>query len=209
MRRGAVILAGGRSARMGRPKAFLAIAGEPVLYRIATLVQLVCPDTIVVGSPDTPLPELPPGVLRIDDPLERAHEGPLSGIAVGLDALARAGVQLAYLGSCDSVFLTAGHVQYLLDELEADRRHHAIVPESGPFEDGSRVLHPLAGAVRVAMANMTAEALVGSGQRSARSLYEGLPTRRVAVAMLPDPRVVRGCNTPDEWAAAVAELGSA
>ena len=194
---------------MGRPKAFLEIEGEPLLTRIARRVQGACDLTIVVGTTGEPLPTLPAGVLRVDDPPERAHEGPLSGLATGLSALAAHGIQLAYVGACDSVFLDTAHVRWMLDALAADRRHAAVVPESGPSEDGTRILHPLCGAVRVPVASITAAALLTSGQRAARALYEGLAARRIAVATLPDPRVVRDCDTPQDWSEALAELTGA
>ena len=206
-RRGAVILAGGRSERMGQPKAFLEIGGQPLLWRIAQRVKEACDLVVVVGSSGQPLPPLPEGVVRVDDPPDRAHEGPLSGIAAGLDTLGGEGVELAYLAAGDAVFLDASHVRWMLDALAADPEHAAIVPESGPLHDGSRVLHPLAGVVRVEVARRTAAALLASGRRAARDLYQGLAARRISITALPDPRVVRDCDTPEEWADALAELG--
>ena len=58
----------------------------------------------------------------------------------------------------------------------------------------------LGGAVRVTVARATAHALVQAGQRAIKTLYEGLAARRLAIASLPDPDAVLGCNTPDEWA---------
>lgn len=191
---------------MGRPKAFLEIDGETLLDRVARRVRDACEITIVVGTTGEPLPALPEGVARTDDPPERAHEGPLSGIAAGLSALAAHGIALAYVGAGDSVFLDTAHVRWMLDVLAADRRHAAVVPESGPYDDGSRILHPLCGAVRVPVARTTAAALLESGQRAARALYLGLAARRIAVDSLPDPRVVRDCDTPQDWADALAEL---
>lgn len=191
---------------MGRPKAFLEVGDEPLLVRVARRVREACEVAIVVGSAGEPLPPLPEGVLRVDDPPDRAHEGPLAGLAVGLEALAVRGIRLAYVGAGDAVFVDAAHVRWMLDTLAADVRHAAIVPESGPFDDGSRVLHPLSGAVRVPVARATVAALLQSGQRAARALYEGLAARRIGVASLPDPKAVRDCDTPEEWAAALAEL---
>ncbi len=143
---------------------------------------------------------------RVDDPLDRPHEGPLSGLAAGLGHLVEREVALACLAPCDALWLDAEHVRFMLRTLEQDRGHAAIVPETGPLADGTRVLHPLCGAVRVEVAWQTARALLQSGQRAARALLLGLNARRLAVATLPQPRVVEGCNTPEQWDAAVAEL---
>ena len=202
----ALILAGGRSQRMGGAKAWLPIGGVPALRHVTDIAATICPIVIVAAAPGQDLPPLAPGVQRIDDPAERAFEGPLSGIANGLDFLAERGVELAYIGACDTVFLDAHHISHMLRELNRDRLHPAVVPESGPFEDGTRFLHPTCGAVRVRVARQTAAALLKSGNRAARALYDGLNARRLAVPSLPDPRVVRSCNTPEEWNAAVAEL---
>lgn len=191
---------------MGRPKAWLDVRGRPALQRIVDIARAACPTVVVAAAPGQELPELPEGVIRVDDPADRAHQGPLSGIATGLGALAEEQVDLAYIGACDTIFLTIEHVWAMLDALARDRQHAAVVPESGPFDDGTRILHALCGAVRVPVARQTAAALLQAGNRAARSLYEGLAARRLSVARLPEPRVVRTCNTPQEWADAVAEL---
>lgn len=78
----AVILAGGRSARMGRDKAFVEVHGETLAARTARVVAEVCDVVVVVGAPGRPLPALP-GEVRVafDD---ASFTGPLAGIAAGL-----------------------------------------------------------------------------------------------------------------------------
>ncbi len=202
-----LVLAGGRSQRMGRPKAWLPVEDEPVLCRVAAAgLGAGIEQVVVVGSPGQPLPALPAGVERIDDPADRVHQGPLSGIAAGLLHLEARRVPLAALAACDAVFLGPEHLSFMLRTLREDRQYAAVVPETGPAEDGTRLLHPLCGAVRVGVAHQTSRALLQSGQRAARALYLGLAARRVAVTSLPEPRVVRGCNTPEQWSQAIDEL---
>lgn len=205
-----LVLAGGRSQRMGRDKAWLAVDGRPALSRVVAAGRDAGVDRIVVvGSPGQPLPPLPPGVTRVDDPAERTHEGPLSGLAAGLEALAADGVALACLAACDAVWLRAAHVRFVLARLSASPEHDAVVPVDAPTPDdpeGERGLHPLCGALRVAPACLAARALLRGGQRAARALVLALSPLRLPVAALPEPRVVRACNTPQEWAAAVAAL---
>lgn len=192
---------------MGRDKAWLPVDGRPALSRVvAAGLDAGVDEVVVVASPGQSLPELPPQVRRCDDPTDRRHEGPLSGMAVGLARLDELEVRLACLAPCDALWMDAEHVRFMLRTLEQDRSHAAVVPESGPFDDGTRVLHPLCGAVRVEVAHQTARALLHSGQRAARSLPLGLAARRLAVASLPEPRVVEGCNTPEQWERAVAAL---
>ncbi len=198
--RAAVILAGGRSSRMGRPKEWLEIDGEPLLVRVTRAAARACATVVVVARAGQELPVLPSGIDRIDDPAETDGEGPLAAALAGLGAVADRGAELAFIGATDTPFVHEDHIAFVLSRLELDRTMMAVVPESGPFEDGTRILHPLGGAVRVAVARATAQALVQAGRRAIRMLYEGLAARRIAIATLPDPDAVLGCNTPDEWA---------
>lgn len=191
---------------MGRAKAWIEIDGVPALRRVTDIAAQICPTVVVSAAPAQALPALADAVIRVDDPADRSNEGPLSGITAGLELLNERGVELAYIGACDCVFLDTHHISHMLRELNRDRQHPAVVPESGPFDDGTRFVHATCGAVRVPVAHQTAAALLKSGQRAVRALYNGLNARRLAVASLPEPRVVRSCNTLEEWNAAVNEL---
>lgn len=201
----AIIVAGGQSQRMGKPKAWLDLDGRPLLEHVTREALAVCPRVIVVGSPGQSLPDLDASVLRLDDPPDRAHSGPLSGVSVGLEAL-RSSADVAYLGSCDAPYVTQQHIRYVLQTLASGPRFAAVVPETGPDDDGRRILHGLCGAVRVPEAHRTAGALLQADQRSLTALYTALPTRRLGVSELPDARAIRDCNSPAQWEAALAEL---
>ena len=85
-----VVLAGGRSSRMGSPKAALDWHGSTLLRRTVSVVaRAVTGPVIVVRAPGQQLPDLPPEVEVAADPREGL--GPLQGIAVGLAALSRPG----------------------------------------------------------------------------------------------------------------------
>jgi molybdopterin-guanine dinucleotide biosynthesis protein A len=191
---GAVIVAGGRSRRMGRPKAWLELGGRFVLERVVEAIMPCCPVVVIVGSPGQALPAVP-GAIRIDDPPERAHRGPLAGTLTGATALRRKGVALAYLGSVDGPLVSSAHVRYMLDVLVDDRSADAAVPVD-PRTGG---MHGLASAVRVGPATMAAEDLLGSGEGSMTRLFERLFARRVPADQLPDERAVWACNTPAQW----------
>jgi molybdopterin-guanine dinucleotide biosynthesis protein A len=207
---GLLVLAGGRSERMGRDKAWLPVDGRPALLRVLAAARDAGVDAmVVVGSPGQSLPALPPDVTRVDDPAERRHEGPLSGLAVGLEHLAANGVALACLAACDALWLGPAHVRFVLARLREHPEHAAVVPASEPLDGGAPMLHPLCAAVRVAPACRAAHTLLQAGQRAARALLLELSAQRIAVAALPEPRVVEGCNTPQAWAAAVAVLRQA
>jgi len=184
---------------MGTAKEWLEIAGSPLLTRVALAATRACSVVVVVARAGQELPPLPADVVRVDDPPEHEGQGPLAAALVGLTVLADRGLELAYVGSSDAALVDERHIGFVLDQLDRDRTVMAVVPESGPFDDGRRILHAASGAVRVAVARATAQALVQSGQRALKSLYEGLAARRLAVASLPDPDAVIGCNTPEEW----------
>jgi molybdopterin-guanine dinucleotide biosynthesis protein A len=103
------VLAGGRSTRMGRPKASLEWHGSTLLHRVTGIVgRAVAGPVIVVRAPDQELPELPPGVRVVEDPAE--GRGPLQGIAAGLAAVADE-AELAYVSSTDVPLLHPAFVR--------------------------------------------------------------------------------------------------
>ena len=81
-----VVLAGGRSSRMGAPKAALEWHGSTLLRRtVGILARATGGPVVVVRAKGQELPELPGDVDVIDDPQE--GKGPVQGIAAGLAAL--------------------------------------------------------------------------------------------------------------------------
>ena len=88
MTTGAVVLAGGRSRRMGTDKAVLEWHGRPLVVHVAEAVlAAIDGPVVVVAAPDQELPPLPPRVERAVDAV--ADQGPLEGIRTGLEALGR------------------------------------------------------------------------------------------------------------------------
>lgn len=132
MRLGAIILAGGRSARMGRPKEALPFGGAPLLARVTAALAPAC-DPIVVVARDArqELPPLPAAVLRTHD--DAPGRGPLAGLAAGLRALAAHGfgpADAAFVVACDHPFVGAAFARFLADRLggaDAD----AAMPDVG------------------------------------------------------------------------------
>ena len=64
------MLVGGRSSRMGSPKAALEWHGSTLLYRTSALLRrTVGGPVVVVASPGQQLPALPSGVEVVEDPV--------------------------------------------------------------------------------------------------------------------------------------------
>src|SRR5262245_12938417 len=95
-RRGAVVLCGGRSSRMGRDKASLPFGPETLLQRAVRIGSAAVEDVVVVARSGQELPPLPPHVRLAFDDVE--DQGPLGGLGPGLRA-SRA--EAAFTTSCD------------------------------------------------------------------------------------------------------------
>src|SRR6185312_9226654 len=94
-----IVLAGGRSSRMGTPKATLEWHGSTLLRRVVGIVaRAVDGPVVVVRAPGQALPALPAGVDVVED--AREGRGPLQGLAAGLAAV-RADAPVAFVSSTD------------------------------------------------------------------------------------------------------------
>jgi molybdenum cofactor cytidylyltransferase len=128
-----VILAAGRSSRMGRPKALLAVAegGPSFVRRVATvLLQGGVDDALVVGRPeDTALRRevetLGPPVRFVVN--ERADEGQLSSLVAGLDAADRPGVSAILVTLVDLPLIQPATVRALLERFSSTSGQLPIV----------------------------------------------------------------------------------
>ena len=198
MRIGGIVLCGGRSSRMGRPKALLPFGPELMLQRVVRILSRVVNPIVVVAAPEQELPPLPEGVLIARD--EREHLGPLAGLGIGLRALDGL-AEAAYCSSCDVPLLRPEFVAAVIAALG---QHDAAVPREGEF------YHPLAGIYRTALAEQLA-ALVDAGRLRPLYLIEACRSRAIDVEELRrvDPHLdsLRNLNTPDEYAAALRDAG--
>src|SRR5512133_3266476 len=136
-----IVLAGGRSTRMGTPKAALEWHGSTLLRRVAGIVERgVDGPVVVVRAPGQALPSLPSAVEVVED--AREGRGPLQGLAAGLAALdGRA--EAAYASSTDAPLLHPAFVRRVMGALDADV--DVVLPRAGGFP------HPLAAAYRTSL----------------------------------------------------------
>jgi molybdopterin-guanine dinucleotide biosynthesis protein A len=138
----AVVLAGGRSTRMGAPKAALDWHGSTLVRRATGIVGRAVDGPVVVArAPGQPLPALPPAVEVVDD--EHEGRGPLQGIAAGLAAIGDR-AQVVYVCGIDAPLLHPAFVRRVLALLapEAD----VALPRAHGFAQ------PLAAAYRTTVA---------------------------------------------------------
>ena len=146
----AVVLAGGRSTRMGRSKATLDWHGSTLVRRaIGIVARSVDGPLVVVRAAGQVLPALPDAVEIADD--ERPGRGPLEGLAAGLRAIGdRAPV--AFVTGVDAPLLHPALVRHVVASLRSG--DDVALPRAHGFS------HPLPAAYRSAtVAPLLAELL--------------------------------------------------
>lgn len=192
----AVVLAGGRSSRMGEPKAVLEWHGSTLLRRVAGLVARgVDGPVVVVRAAGQVLPALPTAVEVVEDTAR--SRGPLEGMATGLAALQDRATH-AFVCSTDLPLLHPAYIR-------AVARAGQDVDVALPVVDGHR--QPLAACYRTSLAGRARELLAQDRARPA-FLLEGADVRELdGLELLADPalakadpqlRSVQGVNTPEE-----------
>lgn len=184
-----IVLAGGRSSRMGEPKAWLDWHGAPLLRRLCGIVARGARGpVVVVRAPGQELPPLPGGVRVVDD--AREGRGPLQGILAGLEAV---DADVAFVASVDLPFL---HPEFVAAVCRAAEGADAAVPHLGGHAQ------PLAAAYRPALAPVASE-LLEAGDAGAMALLARCRAR--TVEMPPHPESVRNLSSRADYEAALRE----
>lgn len=204
MNRGAVILCGGLSTRMGRDKATLPFGPELMLQRVVRLVGDAVPteNIVVVAAAaqwfDQRLPELPAGVRIVRD--ERPERGPLEGIAAGLRAQ-QGSSEAVFVTACDVPLLVPAVIGLLFDELGDSA---IAAPTDGRFA------HPLSAVYRTSVLPEV-ERLLAADQLRARGVLEKVAVREVPAERLravdPQLATLENLNTPEDYERALAAAG--
>lgn len=194
----AIVLAGGRSTRMGQPKASLDRDGVSFLEHVVAVASAaVAPGAVVVAAaPGQALPALPADVEVVHDAV--TERGPLEGMRVGLEALS---------GRVDAALVLATDLPLLRPELGPALAgllgvgFEAVVP----LAHGHR--HPLAALYRVSVLE-TVERVLASGPGKPGLLLAQCSVRFVdARELLADPALAAAdpaldslvnVNTPEE-----------
>jgi molybdopterin-guanine dinucleotide biosynthesis protein A len=193
---GGIVLCGGKSTRMGTPKALLPFGPETMLQRVVRLLSGVVHPIVAVAAVDQPLPLLSSDVIVTRD--ERAGRGPLEGLRAGLKALP-AETDVAYVTSCDVPLLVPGFVRQMIDAVEG---HDVAVVEIDGFA------HPLSAVYRRSTLPLVEELLAHDRLRPV-FLFEQVRTRRVApheITADPELRTLQNLNTPEDYQRALSTL---
>jgi molybdopterin-guanine dinucleotide biosynthesis protein A len=186
----AIILTGGKSSRMGRPKALLPFGNEPLIIHIVRALNRMFAETVVVAAPEQELPALPATLVRDEVP----YQGPVGGIYYGLKT---ASGKFGFVTSCDLAFINAPLISHLIAQIS---NHDVVVP------DWQGRLQPLCAVYRRSVLSLLKEQLDRSELRLG-FLFERVRMRRVSEEEIrrfdPDGLSFLNMNTPEDYAAAL------
>ena len=182
----AVVLAGGKSSRMGRPKSLLLFDGEPLIAHIVRALKRMFAETVIVAAPEQELPDLPAILVRD----EVAYQGPVGGIYYGLKA---AGGNFCFVTSCDVPFLNPALISHLTSQI---LNYDVVVPH---WENRFQPLHA---AYRTSVAPLLKEQL-DRGELRPVYLFDIVRTCKIGEEEIrrfdPEGLSFFNMNTPDDY----------
>ncbi len=192
-RRGAIVLCGGQSRRMGRDKASLPFGDETLLERIVRIVSPIVDEVVVAARADQSVPgdfdvvRDPPGA-----------ESPMAGLVAGLRTVR---AERLFVTACDAPLLSAPFVERLFELSEG---YEVAVPRV----DGH---HMVLTAIYARAVLPRAEALLEAARLRPFYLLEQSATRIIEADELRDvdPELdgLSDCDTPEAYAWALERAG--
>jgi len=115
----AIILAGGKSSRMGKDKGLMELNGQKLVNRVLNVVQQVCKNVFIISNQ--------PGYENLNTPVYGdilKHKGPIGGLHAGLTY---SNTPYNLLLACDMPHISTDLLKYLLKNLDGDE--DAVVPQ--------------------------------------------------------------------------------
>lgn len=194
-RHGAVILAAGASARLGRPKQLLALGGEPLVRRAARAAAEAgyAPVIVVVGAGAAAVAAALAGApcVAVEHPGWRS--GVAGSIRRGLEALTalRPDAGGVLLAACDQPRVDAAHLAALAEALADGAHAVAASAYAGTLGVPALFARPVLDELRAL-----------EGEQGARSVIARSPGRVAAVAL---PGGERDVDTEADWEAVLEE----
>lgn len=192
-----VVLAGGRSSRMGENKADMRIRGEPLVARAVRQIAPVVNETLVIGPRS--LQALVPHAHVIGDAV--SGMGPLGGLYT---ALTTTSCRNLFLMACDMPFVQPGLVQAMLALSQSHESADVVIlPPTGRTQ-------PLHAVYRLDCLPAVERALASDDHSLHRLLsHLSVVTLDAATVAREDPRSISAfnVNTPADWALALRIAG--
>jgi molybdopterin-guanine dinucleotide biosynthesis protein A len=191
----AYILAGGRSSRMGADKAFLELAGKPLILRAFEVAREAVPDVKIVGDPRK--------FAAFGPVIEDVYRdrGPLGGIHA---ALTNSEVEWNLILAVDLPFVPAQFLKYLLARAESSGATATVPYVAGYFQ-------PLCAVYRKAFVS-AAERSLSVKKNKIDPLFREVSLCAVSEEDISvsgfEASIFRNLNTPEEWQAAKINLAA-
>ena len=189
----AFVLAGGKSTRMGADKAFLELAGRPLIAHAVALAAAVVPQVRIVGGPEkfAAWGEVVPDVF--------ADRGPLGGIHAGLQA---SQTDCNLILGVDLPFVETRLLEFLIEQANACDAMVTVPFAAGHFQT-------LCAVYRKTFLPVGERALF-EGRNRVDALFSKVETHVIGEQELAgegfQPSMFRNLNTQEDWQAARREF---
>ena len=180
-----IVLAGGKSQRMGRNKALMELGGKTLISRVLDKLSRLCDELIISASEVEKYAHLPARVVPDAIP----GRGALSGVHTGLAAMRN---ERAVVVACDLPFLSLPLLRYMAAVAFG---YDVVVPVVGGYYEP---LHAVYGADCVGQI----EQLVTEGPQRIVALYRRVRVREVTegeVRLFGAELSFMNVNTPEDW----------
>ncbi len=181
-----IVLSGGENRRMGTDKAFLKIAGTPLIEHVLRSLKSVFQQIIVVTN--APERYAAYGVQVVSDAF--AVRGPLTGIYSGL---LKSSDEYNFVAACDMPFLNSRLISYIAGLADG---HDIVVPSVGGL------LEPLHAVYRRRLIEVI-EKEIRQDRRQIRGIFDRAKVRYVTEDEIdrfdPARKSFKNLNTPEEY----------
>jgi molybdenum cofactor guanylyltransferase len=184
----AIVLAGGKSSRMGQDKALLSVEGLPLLRRVYDVAQQ-CANKVYVVTPwqfryQSILPDTCQFIPEVVSAPDGNPHGPLLGFAQGLAHIQTAWVLLL---ACDLPCLQAATLQeWAMTLTTIEENTIALLPRH------QKGWNPLCGFYRQCCFSSLNHFINQGG----RSFQNWLASQPIQELLLTEPQMLFNCNTP-------------
>lgn len=184
----AIILAGGKSTRLGFDKQFLIYNSEYLMDYLLKLLEPIFQETVIVSN--TPEIHQSRACRVVSDIMPEA--GPLAGLHAGLTA---ASFELCYLTACDMPGIRESYIRYMLECQRIHQGTEAVVTRVKDMLEPMNALYARSLVSRI-------DPLLKAGKRKMTALLDVADTHyvpeQIAVRYSPDWLMFDNINTAQD-----------